>query len=102
MSLIKAYIEDAKYVFPGMILGVITGVIGNKIAIKFKLGIISRIVFQLILLSTVSFIVQRLTTNYIEDAPHGTGNFQTFFFGVQIFLFMDIARLFGMHVTSQK
>ena len=60
----------------------------------------TRIIFQLILLFTVSFIVKNVTTDYIDGAPSSTGNFQTFYFGVQVYLFIDIADLFGMKIKE--
>lgn len=94
--------ENSKHAIPGIILGVITGLAGRKLAIRFKLDIVSRIVLQLILLFAVSYLVQRFTTNYIDEAPKSTGNFQTFFFGVQVYLFMDIADLFGMRIHNHE
>lgn len=100
MGILETYMEDAKYALPGIALGVITGLVGRKVAIVFKLDVISRIIFQLILLFTVSYVVKELTTDYIEDAPQSTGNFQTFYFGVQVYLFLDIANLFGMQINK--
>ena len=102
MDLLKSYGEDSRYAGPGIILGVITGLVGRKIAVTFKLNIIARIVVQLLLLFTVTYMVKRLTTDYIDDAPKGTGNFQAFFFGVQVYLFIDIANLFGMRIRDNE
>lgn len=101
-NILQSYGEDIKYSVPGIIVGVITGLIGRAIAVKFKLNLISRIAFQLFLLFTVSYIVKSMTTDYIEGAPKSTGNFQAFYFGVQVYLFIDIADFFGMRIKDSE
>lgn len=95
------YLDHARYMSVGIGLGVATGLLGRYLAIQFKMGLVTRIVFQLILLVTVSTILKLATSNFNSDEPHGTGNFHTFYYGVQVFLFLDIATLFGLQIKDK-
>ena len=99
MSLIEQEIEYAKFIIPGILLGLASSVIANLISRMFisksKLTTVIKIILQIIISVMILYILKESKhTNYlVEGSPTSTGVFQAFFFSTQVYMFADIASI---------
>jgi len=92
----RSYTSDLRMIITGIALGIPMGLLGHYISNKLRLEIKVRIVFQLILLVTFFHYIRRYFPPLVLN--DNEGNLRQFYYGVQVFLFFDLAKFFNMRI----